>query len=142
MKNKKFSIAFSCSVFCLLLASCSNFLSGSSLKEDLDKQINWANADKVSARISLDLSSYGTIYPSDITVLKGESFEIEFTKSEKAQFIDWVCLDGVTGKEIKDGVLFEKKEAKTLLNNDEENFVTVTLNICNNKACLLFKNRK
>jgi len=128
MKNKKFSIAFSCSVFCLLLASCSNFLSGSSLKEDLDKQINWANADKVSARISLDLSSYGTIYPSDITVLKGESFEIEFTKSEKAQFIDWVCLDGVTGKEIKDGVLFEKKEAKTLLNNDEENFVTVTLN--------------
>jgi len=94
MKKKALSLvaeALLCTVF--LFISCENFLEGTDFKSTLDKKIEYANADKLNIRILLDSSDYGSVYPQTFTGAKGDSFNIEFSKSKDAVLRKITCKD-------------------------------------------------
>ena len=92
MKKSFFSYLLSVlglAFFCVVLAGCENFLKGSNAKDELDRQIAWANAPKITVKIRLDSSDYGTIYPPTAKVAKGDTFTVEFTQKKVTVFRYW-----------------------------------------------------
>ena len=85
------------SVFALLLCglvSCKNFLAGGEIKEELEDQISYAKAKKITVKAKLDTNDFGSLYPTEFTGVVGQAFTIEFTKKEDVVFSGkWLCLE-------------------------------------------------
>ncbi len=93
-------------VFCIMLLTCTNFLNGAEIKEQIEEEIAYAKAPKFEIRCAVDSNEYGQIYPQTVTVIKGETFSLEFTKNPAAIFNGWVCVDQDTGEILEDAVIF------------------------------------
>lgn len=80
------------------LSSCSNFLNGSPLKENLNDQLLYQAAEEFSVKFECD-SLAGSISPSGpYNVKKDFPVEVSFSKSSDFDknyvFDKWVCVDG------------------------------------------------
>ncbi len=101
------------------LTSCQNFLTGGEIKQQIEDEIARANAKKIDIRIAVDSPEYGSVYPTQVTVIKGDSFSLEFTKASDAGFLEWVCVDSSTNMVLDDAVTFTNQSG-------EKNKLTVT----------------
>ena len=103
-----------CSLLCLALSSCQNFMEGSGFKKQLDEDIAYANAEKIQIRIQAAEGS-GTPFPNgDQTVKKGYDFEVNFSENPTYSFIEWRAVSKEDESKTIDGVEFENpKSAKT-----------------------------
>ncbi len=97
-------------LLCLVLAGCENFMRGSNAKEELERQIAYANAPKVVVKIRLDSSDYGTIYPPSIKVAQGDIFTVEFTQNRNTVFRYWTITNPTTGEDLDDKYISITKE--------------------------------
>ncbi|MBR6297208.1 MAG: fibronectin type III domain-containing protein [Treponema sp.] len=89
--------------------ACTNFLNGAEIKEQIEEEIAYANATKYEIRCTVDSNEYGQVYPASVTVIKGESFSLEFTKNPATTFNGWVCVDSSTGEILEDAVIFSNE---------------------------------
>lgn len=75
--------------------SCENFLNGSDLKEQLQENIIYANADSITINIT-QKNEYGTLSASSsgsYKVLQSISNEISFEEAKDYQFVNWRIYD-------------------------------------------------
>ncbi|MBQ2080479.1 MAG: hypothetical protein II461_01785, partial [Treponema sp.] len=112
-------LAFTILLTGLGLTSCQNFLTGGEIKQQIEDEIARANAKKIDIRIAVDSPEYGSVYPTQVTVIKGDSFSLEFTKASDAGFLEWVCVDSSTNMVLDDAVTFTNQSG-------EKNKLTVT----------------
>ncbi|MBR5402060.1 MAG: hypothetical protein IK102_09655 [Treponema sp.] len=105
--------------FSIVLASCENFFKGADTKEQLERALAYANASTYA--ITID-------YPEGTGVLKSPAggvaekketdiFTLCFEPFTDYAFVCWKIIDGITGKEIKNGdylTLQELDKAETL----------------------------
>ena len=105
------------------LTSCQNFLTGGEIKQQIEDEIARANAKKIDIRIAVDSPEYGSVYPTQVTVIKGDSFSIEFAKTATAFFNEWICVDSSTNMVLDDAVTFSNS-----VKNGNKYTVTATLN--------------
>ena len=117
-------------VLCVVLAGCENFLQGSNAKDELKRYIDYANAPKITVKIRLDSSDYGTIYPPSVKVAKGDSFTVELIQNPATVFRYWTFTNPATGEEldskyytITDEKITEDSVEKTITRK-----MTVTIN--------------
>ncbi|MEE3314998.1 MAG: hypothetical protein VZR56_12705, partial [Treponema sp.] len=99
--------------------SCQNFLTGGEIKQQIEDEIARANAKKIDIRIAVDSPEYGSVYPTQVTVIKGDSFSLEFTKASGSEFLEWICVDSSTNMVLDDAVTFTNQSG-------EKNKFTVT----------------
>lgn len=121
MKKFYISILF---LLLFLLFSCKNFLNGASLKEDLEKAIDYAKAPKAS--VVIKASGHGDVFPDKAVLIKGESVDIEFIINNESEFLEWVCRAD-TEYEMSELVKFSKEENTTMASGVKKYNVTVTL---------------
>lgn len=97
-----------------LLVSCENFLNGSKLRNQLEEEIAYANAQSFSVRIATDKGT-GTIVTGagDKSVKVNDQLTLEFEVDEGYIFLYWTAIDKDTGAELSDCVEFfpKNKEA-------------------------------
>ncbi len=83
---------------------CENFLSGSFLKEELERSIEEANAAEVSIFIAPDANT-GTVTPNgNVTYKVGKTIPIIFTEAKGYKFEYWEVIDRDTKEVIKDAI--------------------------------------
>ncbi len=93
-------------VLSVIFLSCDNFLAGSLLKEEIQKEIEYANAQEMEILISPELNQ-GTTIPSGTYKKKaGYDFEIKFTEASNYQFYKWIAVNSDTGAPYGDKVVF------------------------------------
>ncbi|MBR5402194.1 MAG: hypothetical protein IK102_10335 [Treponema sp.] len=117
-------------LLCIVLSSCENFMTGSNLKEDLERYIAWANAPKVVVKIRTDSSDYGNIYPESVKVAKGDTFTVEFIQNPNTIFKYWTFTNPTTGQELGDDVvsIIEEKTTEDPVEKTTTRKLTLTLN--------------
>lgn len=117
-------------LLCIVLSSCENFMTGSNLKEDLERYIAWANAPKVVVKIRTDSSDYGNIYPESVKVAKGDTFTVEFIQNPNTIFKYWTFTNPTTGQELGDAVvsIIEEKTTEDPVEKTTTRKLTLTLN--------------
>lgn len=100
---KKFRlVGILCAAVLFTALGCENFLSGSEIKEELQKSINEANAAEVQIFISADADT-GSVAPNGTVTYKvGKSFPVVFTEAKGYKFKYWEVLDRTT-KEVING---------------------------------------
>ncbi|MCQ2241496.1 hypothetical protein [Treponema sp.] len=98
-------------IFLFLAISCDNFLNGGKLVEQLEQEIEYANAQEIEFLI-LPETNQGTTTPNGNYKRKlGYYFDINFTSSENYKFEKWITVDYRTGTEIFDYVTFQDATA-------------------------------
>ncbi len=121
------------SFIAITLFSCKNFLSGASLKEDLEKAIEYAKAPKTNVKIDVGSTVYGDVSPTSAVLIENESVDIEFIKKTECSFYKWVSYDS-NGNELEDNVLeikpfvLEDGKKKYLYKNESSVLYEITLN--------------
>lgn len=102
---KKFHLVeILCAAGLFMVMGCENFLSGSEIKEELQKSINEANAAEVQIFISADADT-GSVAPNGTVTYKvGKSFPVVFTESKGYQFSHWEIIDRETKRPIENAI--------------------------------------
>lgn len=107
-----------------LFVSCENFLNGSKLRDQLEEEIAYANAQSFSVRIAADKGT-GTIVTGagDKSVKVNDQLTLEFEVDEGYIFLYWTAIDKDTGAELSDCVEFspKNKEATVAKILEQEN---------------------
>lgn len=92
MKRSFSLLSFS---FVILLCSCSNFLNGSDLKDQLGSEISYASEKYVSVTISADSDAVKSIVPASGEYLnrykKGDSVKLKVEPRNTYVFSGWAC---------------------------------------------------
>lgn len=99
-------------LFCILIyfTSCSNFLSGANLIEEINQTIEYNNAKTVTLLINQEEGTGSTVPYGNYDAKAGYPFKIQFTEnSEHYCFIKWVAV--LNGVEVTEGVTFENPNA-------------------------------
>jgi len=93
--------------------SCSNFLDGNQLFQELNSEIEYQNAKETELLIQAEVNQ-GKTNPNGSQKKKmGYEFEIKFNSSENYQFHQWIVVDSETGKPIDSAVTFEDKSSSS-----------------------------
>ena len=108
--NKKITFTLFISFLLVLLISCENFMHGAWVSEELKKQIEYANAPKVTVKMRVDNNDYGDIYPPSVVVAQGDTFTVEFTQKENTMFKYWKITNPQTGEELDENCLVITEE--------------------------------
>ncbi len=115
----------------LVFTSCENFLSGSLIKEDIEKQIAYAHASEVSIDISPEQNSMGTTIPSGSKIHKvSDDFTVSFKENTGYQFEKWVVKNYSTGElytDVLDIEFPEKLETKVTVLKKADNIKLLPL---------------
>lgn len=106
MKKILFGACIALSVF---FAGCSDFLDGSDLKSQIDKQISFANAKNRNVYVDVVNDQCGVLLQSRENEIKvGVPFSIDFTANKDYCFYKWAA--------------FEKKSLESIINNNSASF--------------------
>lgn len=89
-------------VFCIVLLSCNNFLEGSDFKEQLEKDIAYANAPFHEIRVECDEGTGSILTETILSKKVTDKFNIEFKISSGYQFAGWKAFS-----KSSDGILTE-----------------------------------
>lgn len=121
--------------FLVFFYSCSNFFNGSELKQEIEKQIAYANSSEFLINVITDNTNYGTfqIGSGEHHVKNGDTFEINFKTNSLYTFVEYNIYDATTLTEIKDsGIKFDSPGSeKTIIR-----LVNVTSNIIIKPKCV------
>ena len=89
---------------------CNNFLDSGDFKEQLEKDIAYANARSISIIISPEEGCGSTIPAGSCTVKQGYPFEVSFTEASGYSFVKWIAVSKEnSSKIIEGGVVFENE---------------------------------
>lgn len=94
--------------FCLealMFVSCDNFMKGADTKEQLDKIIEYNNAQFYTIRVNADKGCGVVKSPAGGVAQKkvSDSFEVSFDANADYEFISWKIIDSRTKKEYTNG---------------------------------------
>ena len=103
MKNCTFSLLLLGLVF--LFASCDNFMKATQTKQELERDINYANSDSYTIKIDYPEGTGVLKYPAGgITEKKvTDVFNITFEPFTDYAFVCWKITDAASGKELPNG---------------------------------------
>ena len=95
-------------LFCIVLASCDNFMTGGNIRKEIEDAIAEANAQKTNILISADEGTGTTIPLGSYEAKLGYSFQLSFSENPKYSFIKWQAVNQEDSTSIiTDGVQFE-----------------------------------
>ena len=88
----------------LALTSCDNFLKGSKIREDLEKNIEYENADKYLIKVNALKGSGVVTKPagSEAEVRPSDTFSLSFSSESDTQFLKWEAYNAITDKALED----------------------------------------
>lgn len=96
-----------------LLVSCNNILEGSDFKEQLEKDIAYANAKSLEIIVQPREGTGSTIPSGKQTVKQGYPLEISFSEAGSYSFIKWIAVSQEDGAELEGIVFDDPKSPKT-----------------------------
>ena len=95
-------------LFCIVLASCDNFMTGGNIRKEIEDAIAEANAQKTNILISADDGTGTTIPLGSYEAKLGYSFQLSFSENSKYSFVKWQAVNQDDPSIIiTDGVQFE-----------------------------------
>ena len=88
----------------LALTSCDNFLKGSKIREDLERNIEYENADKYLIKVNALKGSGVVTKPagSEAEVRPSDTFNLSFNSESDTQFVKWEAYNAVTNEALED----------------------------------------
>lgn len=121
---RKFNLSFIFMIGFLSLfifSGCKNFLNGSELKTNIEKQIDYNLAKKVKIYITPDSADFGSTSISYFEAVSGDSLNITFQENEtnvegdegNIIFNKWLCKDS-KGTIIEDAVNFSDEKSGSI----------------------------
>ncbi|MBB5225812.1 hypothetical protein DYE50_07960 [Treponema ruminis] len=96
-----------------LLVSCNNILEGGDFKEQLEKDIAYANAKSLEIIVQPREGTGSTIPSGKQTVKQGYPLEIRFSEAGSYSFIKWIAVSQEDGSELEGIVFDDPKSPKT-----------------------------
>ena len=94
-------------LFCIVLASCENFMTGGNIRKEIEAAIAEANASKIEVTVQPEQDT-GTSIPFGLYETKvGKTFKISFTENKQYSFIKWKAVFLSNGTEVTDGIKFD-----------------------------------
>ncbi|MCR5188382.1 MAG: fibronectin type III domain-containing protein [Treponema sp.] len=120
------TLSFTSALFLsLFIFSCSNFMSGSNVADELEEIIKYANAPSFTVTIAADKSEYGSLVSSpSVTGCKvTDTIPLEFNLAEGYKFLEWTAIcKNDRNTSLMDFVEFEDvHELKTSVKIKDEN---------------------
>ena len=93
-------------LFCVvfLFSSCDNFLKGSKTREDLERNIEYANADEYQIKVNAQKGSGIVTKPAagEAKVKVSDTFNLSFSSESDSQFLKWEAYNAVTNAPLAD----------------------------------------
>lgn len=96
-----------------VLVSCNNILEGGDFKEQLEKDIAYANAKSLEIIVQPREGTGSTIPSGKQTVKQGYPLEISFSEAGSYSFIKWIAVSKEDGSELEGIVFDDPKSPKT-----------------------------
>lgn len=96
-----------------VLVSCNNILEGGDFKEQLEKDIAYANAKSLEIIVQPREGTGSTIPSGKQTVKQGYPLEISFSEAGSYSFIKWIAVSQEDGSELEGIVFDDPKSPKT-----------------------------
>ncbi len=102
---------------CIVLTGCENFLSGGRIKEQIEEQIDYANAPSYEIRMECD-DGYGSfVTPTILSKKVTDSFDVEFKIASGVKFVGWKSYsksaDGTLTELSSEYISFTSHNAET-----------------------------
>ena len=93
-------------LFCVvfLFSSCDNFLKGSKTRQDLERNIEYANADEYQIKVNAQKGSGIVTKPAggEAKVRPSDVFNLSFSSESDSQFLKWEAYNAVTNAPLAD----------------------------------------
>ena len=103
--RKSFTLCVILTGLTFLFTSCDNFMKATSTKEELERALEYANADSYS--ITVDYKENTGTVRSPVGGVADKKvydvFSVYFEPSSQYAFVSWKIVDSATGKELKNG---------------------------------------
>ena len=103
--RKSFTLCVILTGLTFLFTSCENFMKATSTKEELERALEYANADSYS--ITVDYKENTGTVRSPVGGVADKKvydvFSVYFEPSSQYAFVSWKIVDSATGKELKNG---------------------------------------
>lgn len=129
--KKRLSFVCAALVFSLLFISCKNFLEGSSIINELESMIEYANSPYVTVEFAADIDATNKMSPFvgtyDKNYKKGDSIELSYEPKNSYVFLGWKATP-------EGSVIFDDEDKSSLKTKatikSEENLIVIEPIVC------------